>query len=60
MHPGVFFAAAAVAAIGIPRLVGVFVRRWFDDVEAMDEDYPTIRSEPTSPAAGGGAGGFHG
>ena len=50
---GLVLLGVGAAAVAIPKLVSVVNRRWFSDVEAMDEDYPRDSTD-TSWGAGGG------
>lgn len=42
-----------VAAFAIPKLVNLANRRWFSNIEAMDQDYPKDRGDTTWGAGGG-------
>lgn len=42
-----------VAALVVPKLVNLAARRWFSNIEAMDQDRPKDRGDPTWGAGGG-------
>lgn len=42
-----------VAAFAIPKLVNLANRRWFSNIDAMDQDYPKDRGDTTWGAGGG-------
>lgn len=50
---GLVLVGMAVAAVAIPKLVSVVNERWFSDIDAMDKDYPSDRTDPSWGSGGG-------
>jgi hypothetical protein len=53
MGTGLVLLGLAGAAVAVPKLVSLANDKWFSDIEAMDEDHPSDRTDPSWGAGGG-------